>query len=132
MFSLNDSMRFYLFSEPTDMRKSFFTLSGLVQNKMGRDLVNGDVYIFINRDRNRIKLLHMESGGLVIYSKILDVGKMNLPRGIDLKELVNVIEWSDLVCMVEGIVENPGQRLRRLRALKPLVQPSLFLEENRP
>ena len=132
MFSLNDSMRFYLFSEPTDMRKSFFTLSGIVQNKMGRDLVNGDVYIFINRDRNRIKLLHMEPGGLVIYSKILDIGRLNFPKGADLAQVVCSIEWSDLVCMVEGIVENPGQRLRRLRALKPLVQPSLFLEEKRP
>lgn len=132
MFSLNDSMRFYLFSEPTDMRKSFFTLSGLVQNRMGRDLVNGDVYVFINRDRNRIKLLHMEPGGLVIYSKILDVGRMNFPKNVNLSEAVNSIDWPELVCMVEGIVENPGQRLRRLRALKPLVQPSLFLEENRP
>lgn len=130
MFSLNDSMRFYLFSEPTDMRKSFFTLSGLVQNKMGRNLTTGDVYVFINRDRTRIKLLHMEPGGLVIYSKILDVGRMNLPKCADLSALVNVIEWTDLVMMVEGIVENPGQRLRRLRALKPLRQPTLFPEEN--
>lgn len=132
MFSLNDSMRFYLFSEPTDMRKSFFTLSGLVQNKMGKDLINGDVYIFINRGRTRIKLLHMEPGGLVIYSKILDVGRFNFPKSADLAHLVNTIEWTDLVMMVEGIIENPGQRLRRLRALKPLTQPTLFLEENMP
>lgn len=132
MFSLNDNMRFYLFSEPTDMRKSFFTLSGLVQNKMGRELINGDVYIFMNRGCNRIKLLHMEPGGLVIYSKLLDVGRMHFPKTADPSKLVNSIEWSDLVCMVEGIVENPTKRLRRLRALKPLVQPALFIAENRP
>ena len=38
MFSLNDSLRYWLYSEPTDMRKSFHTLSGLVRDRMGRDL----------------------------------------------------------------------------------------------
>lgn len=42
------------------MRKSFHTLSGLVRNKIGGDPMNGDVYIFVNKRRNRIKLLHYE------------------------------------------------------------------------
>ena len=40
------------------MRKSFHTLCGLVRNKIGGDPMNGDVYIFVNKRRNRIKLLH--------------------------------------------------------------------------
>ena len=67
MFSLNDSMRYLLYSEPTDMRKSYHTLSGLVTNNKGLNVRNGDVFIFVNKARNRIKLLHMEPGGLVIY-----------------------------------------------------------------
>ena len=58
MFSLNDSMRYLLYNKPTDMRKSYHTLCGLVTNELGCDPCNGDVYIFINKARNRIKLLH--------------------------------------------------------------------------
>ena len=74
MFSLNDSMRYWLYTEPTDMRKSFHTLSGVVRDRMGRNPLDGDVYIFINRTRNRMKLLHWEPGGLVLYSKMLERG----------------------------------------------------------
>ena len=59
MFSLNDSMCYLLYSEPTDMRKSYHTLSGLVTNNMRLNVLDGDVFIFINKSRNRIKLLHM-------------------------------------------------------------------------
>ena len=61
MFSLERGMRYWLYSEPTDMRKSFHTLSGLVRNKIGGDPMNGDVYIFVKKRRNRIKLLHYET-----------------------------------------------------------------------
>ena len=58
MFNLERRLRYWLYSEPTDMRKSFHTLCGLVRNKIGGDPMNGDVYIFVNKRRNRIKLLH--------------------------------------------------------------------------
>ena len=54
MFSLGREMRYWLYSEPTDMRKSFHTLCGLVRNKIGGDPMNGDVYIFVNKRRNRV------------------------------------------------------------------------------
>ena len=43
MFSLDDGMRYWLFTEPTDMRKSFHMLSGIVNNQMSFDLRNGDM-----------------------------------------------------------------------------------------
>ena len=58
MFNLNDSLHYLLYNRPTDMRKSFHTLSGIVTDVMGHDPCNGNVYIFMNRARNRIKLLH--------------------------------------------------------------------------
>lgn len=68
MFSLNDSMRYLLYNRPTDMRKSFHTLSGIITDAMGQDPCSGNVYIFINRARDRIKLLHWEPGGMVLYT----------------------------------------------------------------
>lgn len=79
MFSLGDSNRYLLFSEPADMRKSFHTLNGLVTNSMGLNPHNGDVFIFINKSRNRIKLLHWEPEGMVIYSKMLERDTFGLP-----------------------------------------------------
>ena len=70
MFSLNDSMRYLLYSEPTDMRKSYHTLSGLVTNNMGLNVRNGDVFIFINKARNRVKLLHMERKKLYLIRTV--------------------------------------------------------------
>ena len=70
MFSLNDSMRYLLYSEPTDMRKSYHTLSGLVTNNMGLNVRNGDVFIFINKARNRVKLLHLERQKLYLIHTV--------------------------------------------------------------
>ena len=117
MFSLNDSMRYLLYSEPTDMRKSYHTLSGLVTNNMRLNVLDGDVFIFINKARNRIKLLHMEPGGLVIYSKLLEEGRFRLPSK-DLGQGSLRIEWLDLVMMVDGVIDDPGTRLRRLKRVK--------------
>lgn len=79
MFNLNDSMRYYLYSYPTDMRKSFYTLSGVVKDLMGHDVRNGDVFIFVGRTCSSMKILHMECGGLVIYHLRLEEGQFRLP-----------------------------------------------------
>ena len=50
------------------MRKGFDGLCGLVRNELWRDPLSGDVFIFMNRRRNQVKLLSWESGGLAIYS----------------------------------------------------------------
>lgn len=62
MFSLNESNRYYLYPYPTDMRKSFYTLSGIVTNQMGKNVRDGDAFIFINANCTCMKILHMEYG----------------------------------------------------------------------
>jgi len=47
-----------LYSEATDMRKSFNGLSGIIENELEGNPINGDVFMFINRSRDKIKLLH--------------------------------------------------------------------------
>lgn len=87
MFSLNDSMNYWLYNQPTDVRKSYHTLNGIVSNNMGLDPYNGDVYIFMNRNRNRIKLLHWEPRGLVLYSKLLETVTFTHPADITKDEI---------------------------------------------
>ncbi len=79
MFILTSSMNYYLYAYPTDMRRSFYTLSGMITNQMGRNVQDGDVFIFINRNCTSMKILHMECGGLVIYHMKLESGSFKLP-----------------------------------------------------
>ena len=62
-----------VYPQPTDMRKGFYTLSGLVTDQMGQSVRSGDVFIFLNRHCTSLKALHMEHGGLnkLIYSRYL-------------------------------------------------------------
>ena len=120
MFSLGIEMRYWLYSEPTDMRKSFHTLTGLVTNRIGADARNGDVYVFINKRRNRVKLLHYEKGGMVIYSKMLDRGTFGMPLLLAKEGEVSYMKWEDLRKMVEGIMSDPDSRQARLDGLKNL------------
>jgi hypothetical protein len=69
---------------------------------MGRNPLSGEVFIFINRPRTTIKLLHWERGGLVLYHKRLESGRFTLPV-FDTKTRSYLLGWTDLVLMVEGI-----------------------------
>ena len=115
MFSLNETMRYHLCPGRTDMRKGINSLIGVVKEKMGADVRNGDVFIFIGGSRRLMKLLHAEDGGMVMYVKRLEAGRFRVP-GYDPQSKSYPMEWTDLVVMVEGITEDPSSRLRRLRA----------------
>lgn len=92
------------------MRKSFNGLSGLVCNQLGRDPASGEVFVFINRRRTHIKLLHWESGGFVLYYKRLEKGTFTPP--VPAADQTG-LRWPDLVLMVEGIqVEQARQKHR--------------------
>ncbi|RNC67120.1 transposase [Proteiniphilum sp. X52] len=99
----------------TDMRKGISSLCGLVHEKMRSEVRNGDVFIFVGSGRKLMKLPHAEDGGMVMYVKRLEAGRFKLPE-YDPESNSYPMEWRDLVMMVEGIRENPRQRLRRLRA----------------
>ena len=79
MFHLHRSLQYYLYPMPVDMRKSFYTLSGIVTSSMNQDVRDGGVFIFVNRRQNIMKILHMEYAGLVLYHKKLESGRFKLP-----------------------------------------------------
>ena len=69
---------------------------------------------------HRIKLLHWEPGGMVIYSKLLEAGTLGRDPDIGGENLFGIIKWRDLVLLVEGIIEKPNSRKQRLESLKKL------------
>jgi hypothetical protein len=98
------------------MRRSFYTLSGMVTNQMGRNVQDGDVYIFINRPCTSMKILHMECGGLVIYHMKLEQGCFKLPV---FDENTNTFQtsWQELVMMVQGV--SAGEKVNKKRWENP-------------
>lgn len=98
MFSLGSSHRYYLYVGHCDMRKSFDGLCGLVLSGIRRTPTSGEVFVFLNRNRTHLKLLHWEKGGFVLYYKRLESGTFLPPDTAG-----GEIGWSDLVLMVEGI-----------------------------
>jgi transposase len=65
----------YAYAQPVDMRKGFDGLSALVTEGLHGDPLNGDVYIFVSRDRVPAKVLHWDGTGLCIYAKRLERGR---------------------------------------------------------
>lgn len=84
------------------MRKSFDGLCGLVTNRFDKDPMSGDLYIFINRQRNRIKMLRWEAGGFVLFYKQLEKGSFELPENKN-NDLNILIDYSQLVMIITGI-----------------------------
>jgi transposase len=87
---------------PVDMRKSFYTLSGIVTSSMNQDVRSVGVFIFVNRYQNIMKILHMEYAGMVIYHKKLESGRFRLPE-FDEKTTSLTIHWNDLMMMVQNV-----------------------------
>ncbi len=117
MFTLTSSHRYFLYGHPTDMRKSFDGLSGIVQDQLQRNPMSGEVYVFINKQRNRIKLLHWEQGGFVLYYKRLEKGLFELPKSMEDKL---VVSWSTLMMIVEGISLDYLRKKDRYQVTKTL------------
>jgi len=112
VFSLSAQQHYFLYREATDMRKGFNGLSGLVRNELGKNPLSGDVFIFINRRRNRMKLLVWESSGFVLYYKLLEQGTFELPSTLE-GESSCVISWYDLVLILEGVVLSSIKKRKR-------------------
>lgn len=99
MFNLGSSHRYLLYHRPCDMRKSFDSLSGIVSGELGREPTGGDVFIFLNKRRSHIKLLHWERDGFVLYYKRLGKGTFTPPVSRE----DGIILWPELVLMLAGI-----------------------------
>lgn len=111
MFNLNENNRIVMAQHPTDMRMGVNCLSGQVR-MVGLDPSNGDVYIFVGKSRQVMKILHWEYGGYVVYYKRLEEGRFHprifLRQGVGFRSM----KWSELVLLMEGISPKAARRHR--------------------
>jgi transposase len=74
MLNLSSGADIFVYTQPTDMRKGFNGLSGIVRGELQSDPTDGSLFIFINRRRDRMKLLHFDGGGYWLYYRLLEAG----------------------------------------------------------
>ena len=91
------------------MRKGFDALCGIVEQHMNSNMLQGGVYIFVNRKRNQIKLLTWEGDGLAIYYKRLEKGVYELPA-IASANTSATIDTLQLQLILQGIVLKSVQK----------------------
>jgi len=86
MLALSDAKRYYLFRHSADMRKSFDGLSGIISSQMQAQPLSGDIFIFLNKRRNQLKMLMWDLDGFAIWYKSLERGTFELPISTDTTE----------------------------------------------
>lgn len=69
----------YAYAKQVDMRKSFDTLAVLVKSELGRDVLSGDVFVFVGKTRRRAKVLYWDGTGLCLFAKRLEKGRFAAP-----------------------------------------------------
>lgn len=77
MIGLSRGLTVFAYTEPVDMRKSFNTLSAVVEEQMKRPVLSGDLFLFVSQDRKRAKVLYFDGTGLCLLSKRLEKGKFS-------------------------------------------------------
>lgn len=97
MLSLPPAVRIFVARGATDMRKSFDTLAALVRDVLREDPLSGHVFVFLNRRRDRVKLLYWDRAGFVLIYKRLEQGTFRQPEHgeIRARELALLLEGLD-------------------------------------
>lgn len=109
--------QYYLCDVAVDFRKGFDGLSGMVQDYMGCNPLDGSAYIFMNAQRNRIKILVWEGDGFMMCYKRLEKGTFDHP--IVTKQGENYqICWDHLLMILKGIKWEKIDRKSRLKMQK--------------
>lgn len=94
--------RIFVATEPTDLRKSYDGLGALVAGKFGRDVFEGDMFVFRNRRGTQVRVLYWDRDGYAIWMKRLEAGTFRRVRGGDKDELVEV-DVVRLTMLLEGV-----------------------------
>ena len=113
MLSVPAKVRVFLCTRATDMRKSFDGLHGLVVEVLRQDPLSGDLFVFLNRRRDRVKLLIWEEDGMLIVYKRLERGTFALPEGDGDSIALSSAQLSLLLGGIDLKQTRPRRRYRR-------------------
>lgn len=102
MFGVGPATRIYVAAGATDMRKSFAGLYGLARDRLQCEPLSGHVFLFCNRQRNRLKVLFWDGSGLWVCAKRLEKGRFRWPEARASQAKI-VLTHEELVMLIGGI-----------------------------
>jgi len=103
MLSFPLQRRIWVSRDPVDFRKAFDGLCGIVHGAFGRDPYSGEVFVFFNRRRDRVKLLVWDDNGFWLFYKRLERGTFEPIASISATDTVVSVERRTLLMLLEGI-----------------------------
>jgi transposase len=114
MLHLSSNERYYFYNQVTDMRKGCYGLCGIVQNEMKKNVLLCDVFVFINKRHNQIKLLQWDKDGFALYEKRLEKGLFEQPgtaqHGTDI-----LLTHLQLQHILQGVILKSVRHKKRFR-----------------
>jgi transposase len=116
MLSVPIGCRIYFCSQPVDCRKSFDGLCGIVETVFEKNVLDGHLFLFVNRRRDRIKALWWETGGLILWYKRLEQGTFEIPQATHNQSHIT-IDATQLAMLIGGVpLAAAGRRRKRMNA----------------
>jgi transposase len=112
MLNLTTSTKIHIYTPVADMRKGIDGLSGIVRSEFDADPTDGSLYVFINRRRDRMKILHFDGGGFWLYYRVLEAGTFEEIKGRDESRCL-VIDGTQLAMLLSGVSLVASHRRRR-------------------
>jgi transposase len=120
MLTLGARARIYVAAEAIDLRKGFDALAAATRETIHADPLTGHWFVFVNRRKNRLKVLVWEPSGYLLLYKRLERGRFHLPTTPALGARHVEIEATELGLMMEGIDLRGARRRRRWEPQKGL------------
>lgn len=111
MLSLSPATRVFLAVAPIDGRLSFNGLTTLVQETLVQEPTSGFLFVFVNKARNRLKILFWDGSGLVLCTKRLERGRFAAPVGQGASQCLRPEELTLLMHGIEGTPRRAWQRV---------------------
>ena len=113
---LPTNLSIFVYSGAADLRKGFDGLSGIIRRELGADPLDGSLFVFCNRRRDRVKILHFDGTGYWLYYKRLEAGTFEV---VGSDENCVEMDATQLAMLLSGVSLRGSQR-RRKRYRRPV------------
>jgi transposase len=112
MIAIHPGLKIFVVTGSTDMRKGFNGLQGLVISQLEADPLSGQLFLFVNRRRDKLKILYWDTDGFAIWYKRLERGSFQMPQVVEGETKVE-IRNDELVMLLSGVDTQDIKRRKR-------------------
>ena len=112
MLNLTPRSKIYVYTPVTDMRKGVNGLSGIVRSEFAADPTDGSLFVFINRRRDRMKILYFDGGGFWLYYRLLEAGTFEELKHPQQSSYLS-IDATELSMLLSGVSLVASRRRRK-------------------